>query len=478
MAIQEAPKEIDVVYETAKAFKLEQLEIGLRNKEDPVSWRTLVVDLRFILGAKTSPEYEKPTAAYEEAKAKVQQLVNGTSMELMAPEILYALGYGDQVEEEGEQPGLDLMVMNARQNPPDELFWTLTNLITESGQAVGSNAVGHYKDKQGRVVGVRKLFRQVDRAVIIASTQKMFGGDIDEMQNVIGLLETPGFSGRVKEVDIVIPMFGGSRGHRRGQAEEIGYEIFELKSEARKLAGNTRDILDDLERDCGIIIPKVRFMSIDLHSTELAEREFGKKGFELVNINPARELARTSCDYLMHYGLDQYARVIVASDDGAGPRTESYAIETCRLNNYRDRGVMVVYINKVRTKAGIVDSAKVIGAKIFKLEGEEIKCREVASPSGGRPIEAEVVLETCDDMLDGGNTTRTDFSVIRPLFSRQVFSMATATHPVFSSGVEIVDKLGVNLVVVGNTMNVPGLRNHPKILVADLAPAIAKKIFE
>jgi phosphoribosylpyrophosphate synthetase len=468
-------------YEEKRRESLTKLYDGLRSRPDPITWRTMVVDARFILGAKEKPEFERPTASYLEAKTLVERLTEETYLQGLRQEILYSLGYREQVLREEREGALDALLLNGRQNPPDELFWALADHLAGQGRKIAAiNSVGHYNDGQGRVIAPPLLLKEVKNCVILASTQKMYGGDPDVLEDVIGTLRSPAFTAQIDNVYVGNPMFGGSRGHRPGQADEIGYEVLEVNSESQKLALYTRDVLRQVKKDCRGRVPKVTFLTVDIHNNKLPGGEFRKHGFKFVSVNPARELAQETCRVIKEKNLADLPLKVIACDKGAIPRTEAFVrtILTYGLNH--TEFIDVVYVEKDRPRAGEVAKAEIAGVTRFAKDGFKISVRKVKSfPTRVVPFVGPCVVVLTDDMLDTGGTNATDFAtIVKPVFPNAELKISVGTHPVLSKGLAPLDTIGADVFVLGNTLSPRGLRDHSKVRIVDLAPAIAREIFK
>src|SRR3989339_882742 len=227
--------------------KYADLYRGIRDRKDTVSWRTLIISIRELLGEKY-PDYKKVSHRFHTKGRKlIQLLVNKTYLEPLIPEIEYAVGIRGSVGRGGTD--LDLLLLSGR-HFPEPILWTLADYAKSLGQNVSViNPVGHYNDGQTRVVGPYKYFRKIKNLIILASTQSKLGGSVSVLANVIKLIRNCDLAKRIEKVEVIIPMFGGSRGHRFGQSQEAGYEVMEAGFNAQMLALITEDILKRLKNE-------------------------------------------------------------------------------------------------------------------------------------------------------------------------------------------------------------------------------------
>jgi hypothetical protein len=236
--------------------KYADLYRGIRDRKDTVSWRTLIVSIRELLGQQ-SPDFNKIGRRHQAKGRKlISQLVSKTYLSELVPEIEYAVGIRSAVGRGGRN--IDILLLNGRHSP-EPLLWKLADYAKSQGKNVAViNPVGHYNDEQTRVLAPFKYFRKIKKLVIISSTQSKLRGSITVLSNVIKLLRSNDLARRVESVDVIIPMFGGSRGHRFGQSQEVGYEVMEAGFNAQMLSLITRDVLTRLEKEIGKV-PEVRF---------------------------------------------------------------------------------------------------------------------------------------------------------------------------------------------------------------------------
>ena len=53
----------------------------------------------------------------------------------------------------------------------------------------------------------------------------------------------------------------------------------------------------------------------------------------------------------------------------------------------------------------------------------------------------------------------------------------TATHPVFSNGLNVLDRIRSDVYLLGNTLNPEGLYEHPQVVVVNMAQTIVRAIY-
>lgn len=298
---------------------------GVRSDYDPVTVRTLLVDSGTLLGLK-KPEWETvPRVNWNRAGELYASLLSDTNLSPLIPEFLSALGV--EVEREKLSP-LEMIVVNGRHTA--EPLWS--GLAQYAGSVVGResvaalNPVGHYNDHQPRVAGLAKLLRPVKELAIVASTQTEKGGSLEVLSQTIRLLRDPDFVKQIERVNVILPMFGGSRGHRFGQREGLVYEVMEMISNPKMIGFALMDVIEKVKRELVsrqlyAYFPKIRFMSVDIHNDDLPRQTFQEMGFEFVSVDPSLELAGQVLDELTHRGLDGKRLRVVACDKGAVPRT-------------------------------------------------------------------------------------------------------------------------------------------------------------
>ena len=88
----------------------------------------------------------------------------------------------------------------------------------------------------------------------------------------------------------------------------------------------------------------------------------------------------------------------------------------------------------------------------------------------------EFVLIYSDDMIDTGGTAKKDLKLLAGKFPNARFKVFTATHPVLSKGTGVLDEIEVDKFLLGNTLNVKEVWEHPKAVKLDMAPAIFEEL--
>lgn len=472
----------------------EALYAGLRDVGDPVTWRTMLVDVASMLGV-DRPEWEPVPQMYDaEAQSLLLSLVGDTSWRLLVPEMMVGLGLP---EPSADIELLDFLVANGRRFGPDPLFWRLTEEAEGGGfQAALFNPVGNYNDGQPRVAGPRSLLRGVNNFVVLVSTQSMDGGSQDTLVDVARLIRNPDFGRHVSRLNIVIPMIGGSRGHRLGQSETMTYEVLEMIAGPKALALPLQDIVRSLRWDllkselasinplgvlrylAGLGLPDLRVVTVDIHNDELPARVYRKHGIEFVSASPAIEFANAVYTQIeTQHLLDVPVKVIVC-DEGAIGRSEGVALHLLHHPKNHLETVDLVYVDKTRIRAGEVSSAHV--SRVFRWTKEadgSVAKTEMETPSTDNPSNEGCVVVFSDDMADTCGTATRDVALIKRYFSNIYRSMFIFTHPVLSRGIHVLDTVGVNIFLIGNTLRKPDeLWNRDDVVMVDMAPAILRAI--
>jgi phosphoribosylpyrophosphate synthetase len=451
--------------------KYANLYRGIHDRGDTVSWRTLIITVRELLGEE-SPDFKKvDRRLYSKGRKLIKLLVSKTYFEPLIPEIEYAVGIRNPVRDSDKD--LDLLLLSGR-HFPEPIIWTLADFAKTRGKNVAViNPVGHYNDGQTRVVGPTKYFRKIKKLVILASTQSKCGGSISVLANVVRLLRNAELTKKVESVEVVIPMFGGSRGHKYNQGPEVGYEIREASFNAKILSLVAKDIVRHL-----IIkipkVPEVRFSSIDIHSDDYPARTFNEAGFKFVSINPSKNLAKGIIS-LLNLKKIKVPLKLVACDKGAVSRTENLAKELILGDRHFLKGLQVIYIEKKRLSAGVVASAEIAGVEEWKREGCGIHVKKLKVPQ--KPIFKSCVIVYSDDMIDTGGTAERDLKFISGYYPNTSLKIFAASHPVFSKGFGAVKRIGADAYILGNTLSWEGLSDIKGVEVVDFAEAIYKFIF-
>lgn len=452
------------------------LHYGIRSQEDPVTWRTLIVDLRRLVNVEEGPDkHAAPQEAFEDAYDFVTALVEGTDLQLVMPDILRAIGEFDDLIEDTRE-GLDALLFNGR-HFPEPLLYSLADLLRDQGKRVAViNPVGHYTDDEPRIVAPH-VIRPIEHLVIMASTQTKQGGSLEVLSKVSRTIRNTKFTPHVRQVDVVIPMFGGSRGHRLGQDERLGYEVLEATINPKILSLTTRDVLEKLEEETGMRGPVVRFISVDIHNDEYPGGVFEEGGFEFISADPAPELADAAYTELKKRDCLYLPLKVVACDEGAIPRTESMGRALLTHPDNILRTVDIIYIKKFRLEAGVAERVELVRAERWVLTDEgKVVMEEVPMFTKDEPSDEECVILFSDDMLDTGGTAEGDMDLVVSHYPNTCLKMFAATHPVLSKGVGALDRVGADVYLFGNTLKQPELLDRDDVRPVDMAPAIARVI--
>lgn len=451
----------ELLEEYARLYK------GMRDREDTVSWRTLIVTCRKILGV-ADPDY-KPVrkSKLTQSKKFVAFLIKKTYLEPLFFEIMYALGFRNIKNR--KKADLDYLLFSGR-HYPEPLLWNLADYLKEKGKSVAVvNPVGHYNDGQTRVVGPSIVFGKINKVIILTSTQSKFGGSVSVLSNVIRLLRNPKFAQKVKEVDIVIPMFGGSRGHRIGQSEDVGFEVMEAAFNAKLISLPTEDLQEKLSKEINNL-PKFRFFSLDIHNSLYPDKIFKEEGFDFISIDPTREIAEDVSKYLHRRRVQDIPIKVVACDTGAVVRTENFAKNLLNLSKSKNKELQIIYIEKKRQQAGMISSVKISKIEEWKREGGKTIKSKVRIPK--RSSLKESILIYSDDMIDTGGTAEKDLNYLSGVYPNCVMKIFAATHPVLSRGLSAFKRIKADVYFVGNSLNVEGLSEQTNVQVVDFAPSI------
>lgn len=456
--------------------RFERLYSGVRDRNDPVSWRTLIIDSRTVLNV-SNPEFNRPgLETFEKALSLVNTLTNGTYLKPLVPEILHSMGYSKFIPRDIERKPLDALLFNGR-HLPEPLLWTLADHLSLEGKEVAVvNPVGHYNDKQTRIVAPHLMTRSVTKFAIVSSTQEMYGGNLSVLANVINTLRNPKFSEKISEVYIIIPMFGGSRGHRVGQSDETGYEILEARFNAELLATTTRTTLEHVDRALEGRIPEVSFVTVDIHNKQIPQETFRKANLNFNSAIPAPEFAQEAYLILEEKALMDLPVKVVACDAGSRERTENCAAALLQDPGNKSKQIDVIYLEKEREN-GVVKKVEFTEAKRFFLEGNNIFLSPLELPSPSNPSTEDCIVFVSDDMVDRGGTNESNFGLLSRVFPNARLKISAATHPVLSKGLDALDRIPADIFLLGNTLTPEGLDEHPKVRIVDMAPAIARQIY-
>jgi len=460
-------------------YLLRDLYFGIRNPEDPVTWRTLVIDCRKLLG---SPQPDDIPVTdknqFVNAFLLTKILVGNTFLTPLVAELINAIGFIEEISP--TQPCLPALLINGRHLPEpllDKLAKHIMKINSDSGVAV-INPVGHFSDDKTRILGPN-LLRTIEHAVIMASTQDQKGGGYEVLSYVTRLLRNPDFSNRVRQLDIVIPMFGGSRGHKLGQDLLVGYEVLEAKFNAKLLGILLRDILKNLGTEGVSTLPTVVFYSVDIHNEQEPKNSFNEEGYDFINVNPGQQISEEIICLLQEKNLETLPIKLVASDNGAVGRTEQLASKL--LSDLLRLGVNatldIIYVNKDRKQAGSVNKAEIAGVVRWSLNSDH-SISKVPINLSEYNTDEKCCNITLDDMLDTGGTAAIDQSLIRRLFSQIEHSIFVATHAVLSKGTDCLDKIGVDSFIFTNTLKPDSLLKRGDVRIVDVSPAIWQAIID
>lgn len=446
--------------------KYADLYRGIRDKKDTVTWRTLIITIRELLITEASDHKKTPKRYHKKGRILIKQLVNKTFLEGLVPEIEYAVGIRGATGRGGKD--LDFLLFSGR-HFPEPLLWSLAEHIKSAGKTVAViNPVGHYGDGQTRVIGPFKYFRNIKKIIILASTQSKLGGSISVLTNVVKLLRNNNLAKCVKNVEIIIPMFGGSRGHRFGQSQEVGYEVMEAGFNAQILSLITDNILTRLRNE-KVSLPSLRFSSIDIHNEEYPRKTFNEVGLEFFSIDSSNTLANGITKFLDGKKAKIPLRLVVC-DTGAIPRTQKLANNILFAEKNTHEKIQVIYMEKKRLSAGIVKDTTISKIEEWKKVKDLIKIKKVNIPQ--KPIFKNTIIIYSDDMIDTGGTAEKDLKFISNLYPNCVIKIFVATHPVLSKGFGAIKRIGADVYILGNTLNWEGLSDVKGIEIVDFAPEI------
>lgn len=444
---------------------------GIRDRKDTVSWRTLVTTIKKLLGVDI-PDYGRvKKGQYIRGRKLIKQLVSKTFLEKLGAEIEYAVGVRRVGGRNGEK--LDYFLLSGR-HFPEKIIFQLADYIKQKGKSVCVvNPVGHYTDGQTRVIGPQRVFRDIDRVVILSSTQSKFGGSVSVLSNVIRLIRNPDFAKKIREVDVVIPMFGGSRGHRSGQNEQIGFEVMEAGFNAKLISLPAKDLLLKLGNETKKI-PKFKFFSLDVHNDVYPKKVFTEEGFDFASLDPSLEFSEAIVKLIKSKGLTKAPIRLVACDTGAVVRTKTLAERILRSGRVRLKNLQVIYLEKIRPSAGVVSNIKIVSVENWKKNGKGIVKSRLKAPL--KPIFTHGVIIYSDDMIDTGGTAEKDLSFISSFYPNDSLKIFVATHPVFSNGIGALRRIGADYFFLGNTLSVENLEDISGVTLVSLAPTIYKAI--
>ncbi len=489
--------DINEIYPRLPEFlenKLARLAEGLRSRQDPVTWRTTVSDINAILGAKC-PDWDlQPPEKFDEAFDLVSELTRDTYMEPLIPEILWSLGFEEeQIRGKYDwDPNLDVLVINARHlgdgHLEEPLLYDTADQLRCMGKSTAVvNFSGHYSDNTTRVAGIPRLLHHVDKVVYMASTQEAGANDV--LKKVIRTAQNPAFSSQVKQIDILIPMWGGSRSDKPGQNPRIAYEVLNVIDDAKDLVTKTNDIKKKLKREIEEeSIPKIRFLSVDIHGRVYPERSFKRHGYEFVSISPEELYADEVFEALEEHDRKRRAsepelltlpKVVFAFDNGDIPRSERFV--ECLLNHpsNSEGPIEVVYANKIRNEAGEVERIEIVKVVRWSrdLHGTIDVTELTELPTKNNPRFTTCIMVSDDDILDSGKTAKRINQNVDELYPNTAYKVGAYTHLITSQGFTLaVDRTGANVIIAGNTLIHDGMWSDDRLRVVKLAPALANAI--
>ncbi|MFH1971034.1 MAG: hypothetical protein ABIJ05_01470 [Patescibacteria group bacterium] len=466
------------------------LERGLKNREDPVTWRTLGIDLRIILG---SPDPEKTPPSINTLKKGtklVDSLIEGTYLKPLRSEILWSI-YGEYGEKSVLPPRetlkpLDVLIINGR-HKTESILWSVADYLSSVVDEVAViNPVGHYNDLQTRIIAPDLLVRPVKTAIFLSSTQTEDGGDLSVLNLTLRALRNPNFAYMIDKAVIIMPMFGGSRGHKNNQNREIGYEILETIYNSKLLTNTIDDIRKSIvchdiypiynhvkSLNPKLIFPPVSFVSVDIHNAVLPARKFNEAGYEFVSASPAKEHAEKTLEVLSETGYGNLPKRIISCDEGSISRTDNYVHELLTLNGGE---VEIIYLEKRRVRAGEVGESHIKRVVLCHLNSDGDVIEEEKAIIESKSSETCVLIYV-DDMVDTGGTAGLDIRLLRDFFPETKYIIFVTTHPVLSQGVkEAINKIGADMYIVGDSLSTKRFSGEKKIRVAGLAPSIARAI--
>lgn len=470
-------------------IKYDKLFAGIRDIKDPVTWRTLAIDLRAIMGS-GSPEWQPPALeTLPQGKELIKNITAGTYLAPLQDSIVWAT-YGEYGERkilppEKDIKPIDFLLVNGR-HKTQELFWKLADALLEEKHSVAAiNPIGNYNDMQTRMVVPDLLVSPVKHAVFLSSTQYQDGGDLGVLVLALRALRNPNFAYMVDKVDIIMPMFGGSRGHKPGQSRVIGFEALETIYHPKDLIETVGDIETSIigphkyriyrhvrQMKGELKFPKVNFYTIDIHNDKLPAKKFREARRHFVSLLPTIETTSRCLDVLSEKKLDHLPIRIVTCDAGSIERTENQAKEML-VQGVPE--VEVIYIDKTRVRSGEVADAKL--SHIFRcgLSDDNKKIIKTELMKEDIDFNKACVLFFVDDMIDTGSTAGKDIALVKSYFQNSKFTIFIATHPVFSQGIgEALSRIGADLYIVGNTLSTDRFKNYKNIISVDLGPTIAK----
>ncbi|MBN1263740.1 MAG: ribose-phosphate pyrophosphokinase [Candidatus Pacebacteria bacterium] len=501
----------------------EDLRRGVCDRADPVTWRTLSIGLRTILGSQEPENQVAPMDTFYQGASLLMGLTEGTYLEILYPEILYSL-YGEDslpLVQEGLCP-IDVLCINGRHFPEPLLYDLADAAAARNLQTAVLNPVGHFNDQETRIILPGCLLRPAKEAVILASTQASRklnleglrprlreilesetgligqltaldetltevatqaagGGGFTVLEDVIrGVLRNPEFSSQVEKLMIVIPMFGGSRGHKPGQDNTLGYEVLEAIDRAKGMGLQIVDIKKQLRAASSYRIPQINVLSVDIHNAGRPALTYQEYGIPFNSLDTAPCFAQVSADYLFETGNAGLPLVLTVFDKGAIPRMEAYAgaLLQALVEKLPGPGLMMIYFDKKRISAGKIAGMKVDHVCLWKLEDEGIKVKEIWQGDGWS-TDQECVVLSFDDMFDTCGTAGRNLSWVKAeQCPRARLVLCAATHGVLSKGISALDRVPADHFFIGNTLKIEGLDSRQNITQVNLGPVILEGILQ
>jgi phosphoribosylpyrophosphate synthetase len=462
-----------------------RLHEGIHSREDPVTWRTLGVQFKMIIGLPEKQAEQLPLSPeqFSTARTLVETLIAGSFHAPLAPEIMSALGFSKElIQSEMELPHLEFLIVGGR-HLAEPLTFNLADELATTGHSVAFfQPIGHYNDGQRRTVGIPNLLRPVDHLIILGSTQEQYGGNLMSVKKAIRLLSNENFTPQISRVTIVIPMVGSSRSHRPGQADHMGYEIRDASDDPQELASTVHRTMRYLKRylkkaNLPPTIPQIRFISIDIHNLELPNEAFSRSRLEFISADPAPEIANAVYQELEGTNLLDLPIKALSCDEGADTRTESLASELLHRSHNHLHQVDVVHMRKTRSAAGKIEKTWIDYVERWTLQADDSIDKQILPvPSPENPSTETCILVFNDDIGDTMGTGENDTNFANQAFPAAIHKIFAFTHPVVSQGIKNLDRVHADRIFAGNTLNPPGLADHPKVKIVDLAPTIARAL--
>jgi len=224
----------------------------------------------------------------------------------------------------------------------------------------------------------------------------------------------------------------------------------------------------------GMDLPKLKIVTVDIHNDELPAKKFEQMGFEFINADPTPETAKATLDILDRKELVNKTWFVIASDEGAIPRTDRFAMEMFIASEKKE--IYVGNMIKTRLVAGKVKEVKMGKIEKWTKNNGEIIREELSEEEKNELFKEEVVVIQSDDMVDTGTSNGDDASFLRGKIKDVCFSVTVATHPVFSKGTKILDDIDSDAYVFTNTLIHNSLSKRDNVVIVDASPAIARAL--